>query len=202
MAVNTSIKEIDFLGLEPRLQLQVKKASLAIDSGQPWYAVDICRHVIRRQPGCLAVRKILRKAQKENCLSGTYRLAVIIKFVFSWADFLLGKYLLSKYPYLVLNSAEKILCRQPDSIRANQLLASTAQSLGFAETALFARQEILLSQPRSVANLLALGNASLALGRLSEAEKMGDRILEIDPMNEAARKLIKRSTVSQTVNVG
>ncbi len=98
--------------------------------------------------------------------------------------------------------AEKILSRQPGSVKANQLLASTARSLGFARTALFARQEIHLRQPRNVANLLAMGNACLALGRLSEAEKMGDRILEIEPMNEAARKLIKRSTVSQTMRKG
>ncbi len=113
MATNTSIKEIDFFGLEPRLQLQVKKASRAIDDGHPWYAVDICRYVIRRQPGCLAVRKILRKAQKKNYPSGSHKFAAIINSVFSWGDILWGKYILSKYPYSALNMAEKILSRQP-----------------------------------------------------------------------------------------
>ncbi len=202
MAIDASIKEIDFFGLDPRFQEHIGKASRAIDDGHPRYAADICRYIIRRQPGCLPVRKILRKAQKDHNSFGSHRIMAMMKSFFSWADYLWGKRMLSKDPLKALNAAEKIFNRQPDSVRANRLLASAAEALGFAQTAHFALEEICAKQPRNVANLLAYGNACLALGHLSQAEKTGDRILQIEPMNEAARKLIKRSSVSQTMRKG
>ena len=57
------MKEVTLDSLDPRLQKQVLNANKAI-SKNPVYAIDILSNIIQRHPGCLEVRRDLRKAQQ------------------------------------------------------------------------------------------------------------------------------------------
>ena len=196
------MQEIDLNLLHPRLQLQVAKARRAIHGGHPAYAVDICLQILRREPGCLPVRKILRSAQKANQSSNNGESLKVFKTVCSLAVYLWNKVLPGKNPHKTMDLAERILKRDIENIRARQMLASTAHSLGLSETKLFALEEIRNYRPHDIDNLLALGHTYLVIGRLADAEKAGDSILKLEPMHGAARSLVKRASVSRTIQIG
>ncbi len=193
------MQEIDLLSLDSGQQIHVKKARRAIDYGHHSYAVDICRQILWREPGCLPVRKILRNAQKAGASSGYPNWRKFFKTITTFPGFIRCQIWLSRNPKKSLYLAEKLLTRDPFNVRANLFLANAAESLGLSETVVFAREEIRGCQPRNVSNLMKLGITYLALGRHTEAEKTGDLILQFDPMDETARALVKSSSVRRTI---
>ncbi len=196
------MQEIDLISLDTRLQVQVTKANRAIADGQPGYAMDICLQILKGEPGCLPVRKILRKAQKANLLNNHDGPLKVLEPLRTLADYFCSKVFSGKNPQRTLEIAEQILKRDIENISARRMLASAANSLGLEETRLFALEEIRNYRPRDINNLLALGNAYLSLDMLTDAEMTGDSILKLEPTHGAARNLVKRASVSRTIQSG
>ena len=57
------IEEIALRSLDHRVQRQIENAKKSIVSGNFDYAFEICMNILRQHPGCLDVRKVLRRAQ-------------------------------------------------------------------------------------------------------------------------------------------
>jgi len=57
------MEEVSLNSLDPRLIKQVGTADRAIAQGNPAYALPVCMDILKRHPGCVEVRQVLRKAQ-------------------------------------------------------------------------------------------------------------------------------------------
>ena len=56
--------------LGDRDRRKVDNARLAMTRGNSEYTVDICYELLNENPGCLEVRQLLRKAQRQVLASG------------------------------------------------------------------------------------------------------------------------------------
>ena len=59
------MKETQIKHLEPRLQKHIEKATKVIDK-DPSYAADILFNIVKANPNCVEVRRLLRKAQNKS----------------------------------------------------------------------------------------------------------------------------------------
>jgi tetratricopeptide (TPR) repeat protein len=196
------MQEVGLSSLDPRLSKQVENARRAIDKGNPRYAIDICRGILKRSPGCLEVRQILRRAQRGAAQSDYSAFSKAFARVTNAPFRLKSRTLLKKDPVEALEAAETWLTANPSDTSAHRALAHAAEALDLPATTVFAYESILAEEPDNVANLLSLGNAYWAAGRNADAVKAGDRILSKDPANREAQALIKRASVSQSIDSG
>ncbi|MCC5788671.1 MAG: tetratricopeptide repeat protein [Opitutales bacterium] len=197
-----SKQEITLKDLNPKLQKQADNARMAMERGNPPYAVQICQAILGKEPGCLPVRKLLRAAQRK-LTEGTNDMVRKASGGFAGAMFSLkAKKMVANDPLKALASAEEVLNKNPYNISALKILAQAAEAAEFSDTAIFALETVRDVDPQSPAHLLALGKAYVAVGRSHDALAIGDQILKIDPSNGDAQALIKEASVATSMNEG
>jgi len=193
-------KEESLTDLDPRLQKQVDAADKAIEKN-PSYAIEICANILVRNPGCLDVRKIMRKAQRRSVGGKSKGMTQFLKLT-NTPFVMKASSLLKTDPRAALDSAEKMLNTNPSNIQALQLVGQAAAAMGLARTAVFAYESVRELEPENVKNLLALGAAQIDAGQPREAVKCGETILEVEPANGEAQALLRRASVAITMDKG
>jgi hypothetical protein len=88
------------------MQRQVENARTAIDRGNSEYAINICREVLLRHPGCLSVRRLLRAAQQTIFKKKNRLLAKAVGGLKSLPILVVGPGLLRKDPGKAMDAAE------------------------------------------------------------------------------------------------
>jgi len=188
--------EISIASLDPQLQKQVESARAALDRGRPEQALEYCQAVLRVQPDCLPVRKLERAAQLKFAALHRSIVAKLVRAVSS-APFILNANLkLKDDPRSALETAERLLRRDPHSVPALNLLGQAATELGWTETAIFAHQMASDLEPERIDLLILLGHAHLAGGRLRDAESTANEALALQPNNLDAHKLLETVLVA------
>ncbi|CAI8305053.1 MAG: Lipopolysaccharide assembly protein B [Opitutia bacterium UBA7350] len=194
------MKEVALESLDPRLQKQVQNASKAI-SKNPVYAVDILSNIIQRHPGCLEVRRDLRKAQQRATQNKSGGLSGLMSKVSGFGrSFRAPK--VEKDPQKALEAAEEMLCSNPGNIAAHELLGEAAQALELNETAAFAYEEIYRIEPANTENVKALMEAYILIGKNEEAIRIGEAAYRANPNDDGIQMLVKKASVEQTVDKG
>ncbi len=188
--------------LDPRLQKQVDNADKAIEKGNPTYAVEICQGVLQRHPGCLEVRKILRRAQKKAVGGKSQGVTRFLQSVTTAPFMLKNASLVKKDPKAALEQAEKLLNANPANVAALRLLGQASEALEFWGTAVFAYESIREVEPQGVDNLVALGNAYIKAGESKEAVRIGDVILRALPGSAEGQDLVRRASVAISMDKG
>lgn len=193
--------EISLNDLDPRLQKQLQGAEQSIARGNPAYAIDVCMGILKSQPGCLDVRKVLRTAQRR--LADTRGKHSRMFSGVTNAPFMLrGGSQVKKDPVTAMETAEKMLKNNPASIPGLRLLGQAAMAARFPLTAVFAFEGIREIDRANVDNLFDLGEAYLAKGDTESAVIAGEQILKLKPGDGEAAELIRRASVSQTIEKG
>ncbi len=188
--------EITIASLDPQLQKRVESARAALDRDRPEQALEHCQAVLQVQPDCLPVRKLERAAHLK--LAALHR-NVVAKLVHavSSAPFILNASLkLKDDPKSALDTAERLLRRDPHSVSALNLLGQAATELGWTETAIFAHQMASDLEPERVDLVISLGHAYLAGARLRDAENAANEALALQPNNSDAHKLLEAVLVA------
>lgn len=147
------------------------KAKQAVGTGNFKYAVSILRTLIKRQPGFLEGRKVLRacevkttpEAGRRSSLFGGVRLTTT-----------------RKNPETVLVSVEDDLEKDPYSVSANEALFAAATDLNLPDLAAFALDTICQGQPNAKRHMHMLANHYIKHEQFSEAADTYRRILQID----------------------
>lgn len=196
------LEEISLSSLDNRLVKQVESAEAALKKGNPTYAIDVCSRILETHPGCLDVRKILRRAQKLSSGTKSAFLAKAIGGVTNAPFFFKNSNLVKKDARKALETADKMLKGNPNFTTGLKLLGQSASELGLHKTAVFAYEEIRELEPNNVDNLLALGHAYVAAGEPKKAVQLGDEILTKKPNFAEAETLIKDASVALTVKSG
>ena len=194
--------DVSLSSLGPSVQRQVERARTAITRGEADYAMDICNELLRREPGCVDVRKVLRLAQLGDLVTKKKWPARLQGWVELVPLMLMGAGWVRKKPERALNAAEKLLTANPENVPAHRLLAGAARTLGLNETTVFARESIRDLKPGNIQTLLELGEAYLVVGRNEDAVRIGDEVLAEDPANIRATSLVRRASVAYSIKEG
>lgn len=189
--------EVTIASLDPQLQKRVESARAALDRDRPEQALEHCQAVLQVQPDCLSVRKLERAAQLKLAVLHRNVVAKLVRTVSS-APFILNATLkLKDDPRAALETAERLLRRDPYSVSALNLLGQAATELGWTETAIFAHQMASDLEPERIDFMISLGHAYLAGSRLSEAENTANEALAQQPNNPEAHKLLEAVLVAR-----
>lgn len=194
--------DVPLAALDPREQKQIEAARKALDKGNPAYAVDVCTGLLRRHPGCLDVRRLLRLAQQRQAGAKAGGLTKLFLSVSNVPFVMSGTSQVKKDPAKALETAEKLLAGNPTNPAGHKLLAQAAEALEFPETAVFAWEGLRDLNPEDPAALLSLGRAYLAVLRYADAVRMADTILKRDPGHGEALALAKDAAVAMSLDKG
>lgn len=174
------------------------KAKSAVEIRNFGYAVTLLQSVLKEAPEFLEGRKWLRKAQigihkgKKNFLGGLASIALKGK----------GPQLLKKDPMAALDLAEETLAGDPLNSAANHLLKDAALALDQFDTAVFALQTLIDSEPKDTKVLCELGELYFAHGEADKALATFNRVLEITPNDMHANKRAKDAAAANTMKAG
>jgi tetratricopeptide (TPR) repeat protein len=187
--------------LDPGLQRQVEHARSALDRGNLDYAIDLFRDVLRREPACLSVRKILRAAQLKRATLklGLKRVLHLARQVpmLAWAQ--MEK---RRFPSRAMDRSERVLDWNPRHHRALTILAAAASEHGIPETAIFALESACESRPNDHVSACSLVRAYLAQNRPQEALVIAEKWGRLRPTDDAFRDLLKEALVTQSMRKG
>ncbi len=197
----SSHKEIALKDLDPRQRKQVDKALQSLKRNAS-YTIDVCNSILRQYPGCLEVRQILRKAQKQAAGGKTSGFSRLIGSVTSAPFALKASSQIKKDPSVVMENAEKILNGDPFNTNAHRMLAQAAEALELWGTAALSYECIAEADPKNIDNKIALGNALIENGEPQRALKVGTDVLRETPSNEDAQEMVKRATVAESMQKG
>lgn len=198
---DTATREITLAELDPRLRKQVDNADKRLERS-PSYAIDVCMGILKRHPGCLEVRRILRRAQKISKGGKTSGFTRFIGNVTMAPFAIKGNTQLKKTPQDALDTAERMISSDPSNPMGHKMLGSAAESLDLWETAVFAYEGAREADPANIDIQLALGNAYIHARRPKEAIRIGDEILQANPANEDAQEMVRRASVAESMDRG
>ncbi len=148
------------------------KAQQAVQAKNYKYAVSILKTLVKRVPGFLEGRKLLRACAVKSAPEGGAR-----------KTSLFGGFHMTtsrKDPETTLGNVEDILENDPYSIAANEALFAAANEAGLPDLASFALETICQGQPKPKKHLHLLANHYISNEKFAEAADAYRRILEFD----------------------
>lgn len=196
-----TVRELSIKDLDPRLKGQLANAEASMGN-HAVYAIHVCMGILSRHPGCLEVRKMLRKAQRHARHQTGYGLRrVLSKLTQAWLWLNVIRWL-RKDPQRAMTGAEKWITVNPVKGTAHQRLGQAAVALNLWQTAAFAYECWAEVEPTNPAAVIALGDALLHAGRPQEAIAACERILLDSPGHDAVQQLVQRAAVAETIDQG
>jgi tetratricopeptide (TPR) repeat protein len=160
--------------------------------------VEVLSGILARNPGCIDVRRSLRKAQK--AMLGTK------KGLFDGLTSALSAGKVAKAveadPVAAIAAAEEALAKKPTDANANKTLALAGLKLGFHELAAFAYEELATNEPTQVQHFVDLANAWIAGGEYDQSLAAADRGLKLFPGNGDLQEVVRKASVSKTMKKG
>ncbi|MDE0821670.1 MAG: hypothetical protein OSA95_11145, partial [Opitutales bacterium] len=196
------IEELDLKSLDHRVQRQVENAKTSIVRGNSDYAIEICMTILRAHPGCLEVRKVLRRAQVAKHKASSKKSSTFFTKVTSAPFSLMGNSLVKKDPEKALDQAEKTLNDNPQNALAHRMLGHAAELLGMLNTAAHAYELARQIEPDNFDNLKEQGKVYLKLNKYDDAIKIGNHVFQKNQGDVEAQDLIKQASVAQSMEKG
>lgn len=147
------------------------KAQQAVQAKNYKYAVSILKTLVKRVPGFLEGRKLLRACAVKSAPEGGHKSSLFggIRMTTSRKD-----------PETTLGNVEDVLENDPYNIAANEALFAAANELGLTDLASFAMETICQGQPKPKKHLHLLANHYIQNEKFAEAADAYRRILEFD----------------------
>ena len=155
------------------------KARQAVDTKNYKYAVSILRTLVKKAPGFLEGRKVLRACEVKVTPDAGRRSSL-----FSGVRLTTTR----KDPEAVLVNIEDELERDPYSISANETLYAAACDLNLPDMAAFALETICQGQPNPKKHLHMLANHYIKHEQFAEAAETYRRVLQIDRTDPIAMR--------------
>ncbi|MBQ3240233.1 MAG: hypothetical protein IJB00_03515 [Akkermansia sp.] len=160
------------------------KAQQAVQTKNYKYAVSILKTLVKRAPGFLEARKVLRACEvklapdagsaRRSSLFGGFRVSTSVK-----------------KPEEALSTVEDTLEKDPYSPAANGTLYAAAMELGLTEIATFALETICQGAPGDKKQLNVLAKHYADHEMFAEAADTFRRILQVDPTDATAMRAEK-----------
>ncbi|MDO5471186.1 MAG: hypothetical protein Q4F38_07775 [Akkermansia sp.] len=169
------------------------KAKQAVAAKNFKYAVSILKALVKREPGFLEGRKLLRACEvkttpdagRRSSLFGGYRISTT-----------------RRDPETTLVTVEDDLEKDPYSVTANETLFAAATDLNLPELAAFALETICQGQPNAKKHMHLLANHYIKNEQFAEAAETYRRILNIDRTDAIAQRGEKDCAARATMKQG
>lgn len=155
------------------------KAQQAVEANNFKYAVSILRTLIKRSPGFLNGRKLLRACEVKVTPDAGRKTSL-----FSGVRLTTTR----KDPEATITNIEDELERDPYSISANETLFAAATDLNLPELAAFALETICQGQPNPKKHLHMLANHYIKNEQFAEAADTYRRVLKVDRTDAIAMR--------------
>lgn len=180
-----------------------EKGLAAMERGNVSYAIDMWTSVLALEPRLLHVRKFLRAAEikqfseskggaLQHALSNLTGLSLVMK----------ARGQIKKDPIEALQTAEKLLRKDPLNLRFVMLLSDAAEAAGLPEIAVQTLSITKEYLPGNFALLSRLGELLLAANQTQEAHQVYEELLRLKPDDPALIKKYKDATAIDTMNRG
>ena len=169
------------------------KAQQAVAAKNYKYAVSILKTLVKRAPGFLEGRKILRSCEIKTTPDAGRRSSLFGGMRISTSR---------KDPASVIVSVEDDLEKDPYSVTANEALFAAANELNLPELAAFALETICKGQPNAKKHMHMLANHYIKNENFAEAADTYRRILEIDRTDAIAQRGEKDCAARATMKQG
>lgn len=164
--------------LTPDLQGLWMKAQQAVQTKNYKYAVTILKSVVKKAPGFLEGRKVLR-ACEVKCTPDAGRRSSLFGGI---------RITTRKNPEATLVDVEDELEKDPYSVTANEALFAAAGELNLPAIAAFALETICQGQPSPKKHLHMLANHYIKHEQFAEAADVYRRVLQIDRTDPIAMR--------------
>ena len=192
------MKEIHINELQPRVVKYIDKAKQLLTK-DPNYSVDILHNIVKANPNCFEVRKLLREAQSKTIDS---KKSGLISGIFSKLSSRVNENAIRKSPEKFLDSAEEQIKLNYSNISAHKSLAIASEELGLIETSLLAYESLFNLDQKNLKVGKNLISKLLENNKPEKAISIGDMLLKIFPADDEIQDLIKKASVQQTVDKG
>lgn len=183
--------------LDPRIQKQFGAAEQNLKTNAQ-YAMELASGLLARNPGCVEIRRLLRRAQKS--VLGTSK--------GSFGGFLSGLVggpnlkLVESDPAAAMTDAEARIAKKPADTGAHKQLAAAAAKLGLWDTAAFAHEELAELEPKDPAHAVAAANAHIEDLEYDKALAYADQMLKAFPGNGDLMESVRKASVAKTMRKG
>lgn len=154
------------------------KAQQAVEANNFKYAVSILRTLIKRAPGFLEGRKILRACEIKVTDGSTRKTSL----------FTVRLTTTRKDPETTITNVEDELEKDPFSVAANEALFAAATDLGLRDMAAFALETICQGQANPKKHLHMLANHYIKNEQFAEAAETYRRVLKVDRTDPVAMR--------------
>lgn len=155
------------------------KAQQAVDAKNYKYAVSILRTLIKRSPGFLSGRKMLRACEVKVVPDAGRKTSLFsgVRLTTSRRD-----------PETTITTIEDDLEKDPYSVAANEALFAAATDLNLPDLAAFALETICQGQPNPKKHLHLLASHYIRNEQFAEAADTYRRVLQIDRTDPVAQR--------------
>jgi tetratricopeptide (TPR) repeat protein len=179
---------------------QVNRAKTAAQSKNYDYAITLLQAVLKDEPLYLEGRRFLRAVEiKKYKATGNFtRQMASMRMGGSLMKLSSGK----KTPQEQLNQAEEILAMDPYQAKANIMIGDAGATLGYPEFKCFAYETLREGKPDDKVILNSLAQAYMEAKDAAKAEKIYERILEIDPRDGEALSGLKNASAANASKSG
>jgi len=183
--------------LDPRVQKQYAAAEQNLKTNAQ-YAMELAAGLLARNPGCVDVRRLLRRAQKAVLGSGSGGLGGLLGGLVGGPNLKLAE----SDPAAAMADAETRLAKRPGDLGAHRQLAAAAAKLGLWDTAAFAHEELAELQPKEPAHAVAAAKAHIEDGEYDRAIAYLEGKLRAFPGNGDLMEAMRAASVAKTMRKG
>jgi len=183
--------------LDPRVQRQFAAAEQNL-KGNPQYAMELAAGLLARNPGCVDIRRLLRKAQKSVLGTGSGGLGGLLGGLVGGPNLKLAE----SDPAAAMAEAEARLAKRPGDVGAHRQLAAAAAKAGLWDTAAFAHEELAELQPKDIAHGVAAAKAHIEDGEFDKAIAYIEARLRAFPGNGDLMEAMRAASVAKTMRKG
>ncbi|MCH5283999.1 MAG: hypothetical protein J1E42_00250 [Akkermansiaceae bacterium] len=155
------------------------KAQQAVEADNYKYAVSILRTLIKRAPGFLNGRKVLRACEVKVTPDAGRKTSLFAGVRLTTTR---------KDPTTTITTIEDELEKDPYSVAANEILFAAATDLNLPDLAAFALETICQGQPNPKKHLHLLANHYIKNEQFAEAAEAYRRILKFDRTDSVAMR--------------
>jgi tetratricopeptide (TPR) repeat protein len=194
--------EIELTGLPRELRQLHTKGVEALQRDNFEYAIELFMQVLRGAPGCVDVRRALRRAQvgKVGAKSGLFRKMLSGA---STAPLLAkAQMALRSDPGEALQLAEQILAADPNSSQGLRLAAEAALALEMPRSAVLALEVLARNNPTDKEIVIKFGNALADIGEVARAEQTLVNLKRQLPNDPEVQQALKNLSARRTLNEG
>jgi tetratricopeptide (TPR) repeat protein len=195
------MEAVELKDLDPRIIKQVEDLRKKLDRN-PAHAAGILEGIVRRNPGCLEVRQLLRQAQNKASAKKASQVTKLLMPLTNMSLTMGVDKKIEKDPSAVMDAAEKAITANPQNTTAHAVLGKAALAAGLIDTAIFAFESFRAINPKDSTNAKALMNAYIENHQTEEAIKVGDATLRLNPADDEVANLIKKASVQQSISKG